>query len=76
MTWLGQCAHTVAGQAPKGNEAPVTWTTPLGLPVVQPYMKRSRRVVQTILQVGVTTLDLLCQNGVLGRCAKLGSERA
>lgn len=35
MTWLSECARVVA----KGDHA-VQWTTPLGLPVVQPYRKK------------------------------------
>ena len=32
MSWLSECAQIVAKD---GN--PVQWTTPLGLPVLQPY---------------------------------------
>lgn len=35
MQWLSLCARVVA----KANK-PVEWTTPLGLPVVQPYRKK------------------------------------
>ncbi|GAB2248408.1 hypothetical protein Droror1_Dr00008290 [Drosera rotundifolia] len=46
MSWLGDCAKVISLQ----NEA-VQWTTPLGLPVVQPYRKLGRHVVKTSLQV-------------------------
>ena len=29
------------------------WKTPLGLPVVQPYRRKERQHVRTLLQVGV-----------------------
>ena len=35
MQWLSNCAKVMA----KANEA-VQWTTPLGLPVVQPYRQK------------------------------------
>ena len=37
MRWLGQCAAVVAGD----NHA-MTWHTPLGFPVMQPYRERVR----------------------------------
>ncbi|KAL3568211.1 hypothetical protein D5086_030862, partial [Populus alba] len=40
MNWLGDCAKIIASE----NE-PVRWTTPLGLPVVQPYRKLGTRSV-------------------------------
>ncbi|KAL0461545.1 UNVERIFIED_CONTAM: DNA-directed RNA polymerase 2B, chloroplastic/mitochondrial [Sesamum latifolium] len=46
MTWLGECAKIIASE----NE-PVRWTTPLGLPVVQPYRKVGRHLIKTSLQV-------------------------
>ncbi|KAL6594360.1 hypothetical protein ACP70R_048553 [Stipagrostis hirtigluma subsp. patula] len=46
MNWLGECAKVIACE----NE-PVTWTTPLGLPVVQPYRKLGRHLIKTSLQV-------------------------
>ena len=36
QTWFTECANTICGPLLK----PVEWTTPLGLSVVQPYMKR------------------------------------
>ncbi|KAL1563208.1 DNA-directed RNA polymerase 2, chloroplastic/mitochondrial [Salvia divinorum] len=46
MSWLGECAKVIASE----NE-PVRWTTPLGLPVVQPYRKVGRHFIKTSLQV-------------------------
>ncbi|CAA6665446.1 unnamed protein product [Spirodela intermedia] len=46
MTWLGDCAKVIALE----NHA-VRWTTPLGLPVVQPYRKLGRHLIRTSLQV-------------------------
>ncbi|CAH8348222.1 unnamed protein product [Eruca vesicaria subsp. sativa] len=44
--WFGKCAKLIASQ----NKA-VCWTTPLGLPVVQPYRQPGRHLVKTTLQV-------------------------
>ncbi|KAL7224369.1 hypothetical protein ACSBR1_025764 [Camellia fascicularis] len=46
MGWLGDCAKIIASE-----NQPVRWTTPLGLPIVQPYFKTERRVIRTSLQV-------------------------
>ncbi|KAL6521671.1 DNA-directed RNA polymerase 2B, chloroplastic/mitochondrial [Orobanche gracilis] len=46
MGWLGDCAKIIATE----NE-PVRWTTPLGLPVVQPYRKIGKHFIKTSLQV-------------------------
>ncbi|XP_074280847.1 DNA-directed RNA polymerase 3B, chloroplastic [Silene latifolia] len=46
MDWLGDCAKVIASQ-----NQPVRWTTPLGLPVVQPYCKSKRHLIKTSLQV-------------------------
>ncbi|PON58052.1 DNA-directed RNA polymerase, phage-type [Parasponia andersonii] len=46
MSWLGDCAKIIASE----NE-PVQWTTPLGLPVVQPYRKFGRQLIKTSLQI-------------------------
>lgn len=46
MTWLGECARIIASE-----NQPVRWTTPLGLPVVQPYRKIGRHLIKTSLQV-------------------------
>ncbi|VVA94548.1 unnamed protein product [Arabis nemorensis] len=45
-SWFGECAKIIASE----NKA-VCWTTPLGLPVVQPYRKPGRHLVKTTLQV-------------------------
>ena len=45
MGWLTTCA-TIATSAGE----PVRWTTPLGLPVVQPYHSQRTKRVRTILQ--------------------------
>jgi DNA-directed RNA polymerase, mitochondrial len=52
MEWLATCAQTIA----KNGQA-VSWTTPLGLPVVQPYRKPAsvqqvRTIVQTVVLAG------------------------
>ncbi|XP_011018068.1 PREDICTED: DNA-directed RNA polymerase 3, chloroplastic [Populus euphratica] len=46
MSWLGDCAKIIASE-----DQPVQWTTPLGLPVVQPYYKRERHLIKTSLQI-------------------------
>ncbi|XP_024391337.1 DNA-directed RNA polymerase 1B, mitochondrial isoform X1 [Physcomitrium patens] len=46
MSWLGDCAKIIAAA---GHT--VRWTSPLGLPIVQPYRKHSRHLVKTSLQV-------------------------
>ncbi|KAJ7953979.1 DNA-directed RNA polymerase [Quillaja saponaria] len=45
MNWLGECAKVIASE-----NQPVRWTTPLGLPVVQPYRLFGRHLVKTSLQ--------------------------
>jgi len=51
MTWLGECAHLIASQ-----HQPVSWVTPLGLPVIQPYRKAGAYQVKTLMQ-SVTFAD-------------------
>ncbi|CAK7326431.1 unnamed protein product [Dovyalis caffra] len=46
MAWLGECAKVIASE-----NQPVQWTTPLGLPVVQPYRQLGRHLIRTSLQV-------------------------
>ncbi|KAK7291936.1 hypothetical protein RIF29_07499 [Crotalaria pallida] len=46
MSWLGECAKVIASE-----NQPVCWTTPLGLPVVQPYSKTERQQIRTSLQI-------------------------
>jgi DNA-directed RNA polymerase len=45
MTWLAQCAHLMAQ-----DQQPVSWVTPLGLPVTQPYRKATSFQVTTLMQ--------------------------
>ncbi|KAK7273262.1 hypothetical protein RIF29_14311 [Crotalaria pallida] len=45
MNWLGDCAKIIAYE-----NQPVRWTTPLGLPVVQPYRKLGKHTINTSLQ--------------------------
>ncbi|KAG5052547.1 hypothetical protein JHK87_004745 [Glycine soja] len=40
MGWLGDCAKVIVSE-----NMPVCWTTPLGLPAVQPYCKTERHLV-------------------------------
>ncbi|KAJ6718625.1 DNA-DIRECTED RNA polymerase [Salix purpurea] len=46
MAWLGECAKVIASE-----NQPVQWTTPFGLPVVQPYRQLGRQLIKTSLQV-------------------------
>ncbi|XP_051122130.1 DNA-directed RNA polymerase 1B, mitochondrial-like [Andrographis paniculata] len=46
MSWLGDCAKIIAME-----NQPVRWTTPLGLPVVQPYRQLGKHMIKTSLQV-------------------------
>ena len=43
--WLGHCALLIASM-----QQPVSWVTPLGLPVIQPYRRAASYAVQTIMQ--------------------------
>ncbi len=45
MAWLGMCARVVALQG-----EPMSWVTPLGLPVTQPYRIGGILSVKTVLQ--------------------------
>ncbi|EFN51901.1 hypothetical protein CHLNCDRAFT_27382 [Chlorella variabilis] len=45
MHWLSECARLIAKE---GHS--VMWHTPLGLPVVQPYRRKDRQHVRTLLQ--------------------------
>eukprot|EP00007_Cunea_sp_BSH-02190019_P006842 CAMPEP_0174230974 /NCGR_PEP_ID=MMETSP0417-20130205/1603_1 /TAXON_ID=242541 /ORGANISM="Mayorella sp, Strain BSH-02190019" /LENGTH=1235 /DNA_ID=CAMNT_0015308757 /DNA_START=120 /DNA_END=3824 /DNA_ORIENTATION=+ len=45
MAWLATCAGLIAQSG-----EPVMWTTPLGLPVVQPYRRPGKQFVQTVVQ--------------------------
>lgn len=46
MAWLRRCAQLVSDQA----GVPVSWSTPLGLPVIQPYLNWRTVQIKTILQ--------------------------
>eukprot|EP01138_Halocafeteria_seosinensis_P012841 gb/GECG01013117.1/.p1 GENE.gb/GECG01013117.1/~~gb/GECG01013117.1/.p1 ORF type:complete len:1066 (+),score=121.31 gb/GECG01013117.1/:1-3198(+) len=50
--WLGNAARLVAL-----HNQPVSWVTPLGLPVVQPYRRQQALLVKTILQDVVVVND-------------------
>lgn len=52
MQWLSECARVVA----KENRS-VGWTTPLGLPVIQPYRRKTQQHVRTVLQRLVLATD-------------------
>lgn len=45
MDWLGHCAQLVSSQGQV-----VSWITPMGLPVIQPYRKPATHTVRTMLQ--------------------------
>lgn len=51
MDWLSQCANIVASE---GHT--MSWVTPLGLPVMQPYRKERTYAVRTLLQT-ITLAD-------------------
>jgi DNA-directed RNA polymerase len=57
MTWLGEAASLVAELGDNGRGESVRWRTPLGLPVVQPYRKRGRKIVRTLLQNFIVEYD-------------------
>ena len=44
-SWLGNAAQTIA----KAGH-PVQWTSPLGLPIVQPYRREGRAQIRTVVQ--------------------------
>ena len=52
MAWLGECARVVCSQG-----RAVEWTTPLGLPVVQPYRAKSQKTIRTLVQSFVLQFD-------------------
>ena len=51
MSWLAACASAIGREA----AAPVQWTTPLGLPVMQPYFAPARASVRTLF--GAVSFD-------------------
>ena len=52
MAWLAECARLIAGRG-----RAVEWTTPMGLPVVQPYRAKGRKVIRTLVQSFVLQFD-------------------
>ena len=48
QAWMAQCARLVAQ-----HDQPVSWITPLGLPVVQPYRRDGQHAVRTLAQTVV-----------------------
>jgi DNA-directed RNA polymerase len=46
MQWLGNCASVVAVQ---GGQ-PMSWMSPLGLPIVQPYRREKQQQIRTAFQ--------------------------
>jgi DNA-directed RNA polymerase len=65
MAWLADCARVVAA-----SNAPVSWSSPLGLPIMQPYHKLSLTNIHTATQSfsvsgvlalsGVVLMSVLC----------------
>jgi DNA-directed RNA polymerase, mitochondrial len=53
MDWLARCAQLVATV----DRQSMSWLTPLGLPVMQPYRKNSKHLVKTMLQRVVLTME-------------------
>jgi DNA-directed RNA polymerase len=45
MAWLADCARVVSA-----SNAPVSWSSPLGLPIMQPYHKLVLTNIQTATQ--------------------------
>lgn len=46
MQWLSECAQKIAR-----NKQAVSWITPLGLPIYQPYRNKARLDVKTAMQI-------------------------
>jgi DNA-directed RNA polymerase len=62
MEWLGDCASLVASK----EKQPMSWMTPLGMPVTQPYRKQKKFEVVTVLQ----KITLSNSNEALPVCAR------
>ena len=45
MSWLGDCAKSIAKQG-----HPISWISPIGLPIIQPYRNAKKYTVKTVLQ--------------------------
>ncbi|CCD26083.2 DNA-directed RNA polymerase NDAI_0G03060 [Naumovozyma dairenensis CBS 421] len=82
--WLGECAKRITksirldvdGKSFKNGNKPdfmssVIWTTPLGLPIVQPYREATKKQVMTNLQT-IFISDPFAINGVNARRQKAG----
>lgn len=52
MDWLATVSNMVAQQGQT-----MSWITPLGLPVMQPYRKQAKHAVRTVMQRVVLTMD-------------------
>ncbi len=52
MAWLAECARIIASRGKA-----VEWTTPMGLPVVQPYRAKGKKVIRTLVQSFVLQFD-------------------
>jgi DNA-directed RNA polymerase len=52
MDWLANCATLVASEGQT-----MSWITPLGLPVVQPYRQSCKKVVRTLLQMVILAIE-------------------
>ena len=52
MTWLGTCARLVSTEGQS-----MSWVTPLGLPVIQPYRAKRMHIVRTHLQSITVAVD-------------------
>lgn len=52
MDWLGTCATLVASEGQT-----MSWVTPLGLPVIQPYRQSTKKIVRTLLQMVILAVD-------------------
>ncbi|EFC38178.1 predicted protein [Naegleria gruberi] len=51
MEWLNDCALLISS-----SDTPVSWITPLGLPVIQPYRSKRSKIVKTVMQ-SITLAD-------------------
>ena len=61
MKWLGDCASLISK-----SQQVMSWITPLGLPVMQPYRKKKNYEIKTVLQ----TITLASQRESLPVCPR------
>ena len=72
QSWLTCCARRITRSLPISHDgkgdcmSTIVWTTPLGLPVVQPYRKESRRQIKTHLST-ITIADPSSMQPIDGR---------